>query len=196
MQIGLLADTHVPYRAPEISEAVLVALHGVDLIIHAGDVDEPWALDPLRRIAPVYAVRGNVHILDGSRGGETLPEALELDCSGFRIAVTHGHQAGLSLWWWRIRSAIRQLSGRWDFPAYDRVTIAALLRRFPHADVIVFGHTHRFYAEWWDDRLVVNPGAALSTSYFRVRYLSSVVRLTLEEGSAPRVKRIPVGEGE
>jgi len=33
---------HVPYRAAEITPQFLEALAGVDLILHAGDVDEPW----------------------------------------------------------------------------------------------------------------------------------------------------------
>ncbi|MGH7824677.1 MAG: metallophosphoesterase family protein, partial [Candidatus Binatia bacterium] len=53
-QIGLISDTHGLLR-PEIA----VALNGVDLIIHGGDIGKPEVLDGLREIAPVYAIKGN-----------------------------------------------------------------------------------------------------------------------------------------
>jgi len=36
------------------------ALHGVDLIIHAGDIGKEEVLAALEKIAPVVAVRGNM----------------------------------------------------------------------------------------------------------------------------------------
>jgi putative phosphoesterase len=47
------------------------ALHGCELIIHAGDVGRPEILDELRRIAPVVAVRGNI---DKGDWADQLPE--------------------------------------------------------------------------------------------------------------------------
>lgn len=196
MRIGLLADTHVPYRAAAIPERVLTALQGVDLILHAGDVDEPWALAPLQRLAPVYAVRGNYHLLDGSSGGATLPPSVEITAAGFHIAVTHGHQMGLLTPFWRVYVTWRNFRGQWRVPAYDAALIRALLRRFPRADVIVFGHTHRFYQEWWGNTLLVNPGAALATAYFAPPFRPSVACLTLTPGAPPGVERLDVSEKE
>jgi putative phosphoesterase len=53
--IGVISDTHGLLRPSAIE-----ALHGSNLIIHAGDVGRAVILDDLRRIAPVIAVRGNV----------------------------------------------------------------------------------------------------------------------------------------
>jgi uncharacterized protein len=53
--LGVISDTHGLMR-PE----AIVALRGVDLVIHAGDVGKPDVLDRLREVAPAYAVRGNV----------------------------------------------------------------------------------------------------------------------------------------
>lgn len=53
--IGVISDTHGLLR----SEAV-DALHGVDLIIHSGDIGRSFILDELGSIAPVIAVRGNM----------------------------------------------------------------------------------------------------------------------------------------
>jgi uncharacterized protein len=55
MIVGLISDTHGLLR-PEALEA----LRGSKLIIHAGDIGKPEILDQLNRIAPTFAVRGNV----------------------------------------------------------------------------------------------------------------------------------------
>ncbi|GIL52774.1 hypothetical protein Vafri_8558 [Volvox africanus] len=59
VRIGLISDTH-GVVCPE----VLQQLHGVDLILHAGDVGHHGGhaevLARLATLAPVYAVRGNV----------------------------------------------------------------------------------------------------------------------------------------
>ena len=52
---GVISDTH-GVLVPE----ALKILTGVDLIIHAGDIDTPAVLSELNRIAPVVAVRGNM----------------------------------------------------------------------------------------------------------------------------------------
>lgn len=190
MLIGVLADTHVPYRMPEIPGPVVEALRGVDFILHAGDVDEPWALAPLQALAPVLAVRGNYHILDRSAAGATLPRVVELDFAGRHLAMEHGFDIGPLAWVWKARSLLRQLSGHWDFPQYDAAIARCLLRRYPTADVIIFGHTHRYYCQWWGEKLVLNPGAALHTSYLRAPYTPSVVYLQLLPDSPPQAKRL------
>ena len=52
--IGIISDTHGLVR-PE----AVVALQGVDLILHAGDIGNQDVLETLGQIAPVIAVRGN-----------------------------------------------------------------------------------------------------------------------------------------
>ena len=53
--IGLISDTH-----GVIKEGVIKALKNCDLIIHAGDIGSINVIDSLRKIAPVYAIRGNI----------------------------------------------------------------------------------------------------------------------------------------
>jgi uncharacterized protein len=53
--VGLVSDTHGLLR-----RSAILALHGVELILHAGDIGKPEVLDGLRAVAPVIAVRGNV----------------------------------------------------------------------------------------------------------------------------------------
>jgi putative phosphoesterase len=52
--IGVISDTHGLLRAEAVE-----ALRGVDLIIHAGDIDTPEVIAVLQELAPVAAVRGN-----------------------------------------------------------------------------------------------------------------------------------------
>ena len=57
-RLGLLADTHDELCDwPAVSAKIAAALHGVDGILHCGDLTSPAALDSLRKIAPVIAVR-------------------------------------------------------------------------------------------------------------------------------------------
>ncbi len=55
MRIGVISDTHGLVRGE-----AMAALHGSDLILHAGDVGSSDDLEALAAIAPVLAVRGNV----------------------------------------------------------------------------------------------------------------------------------------
>ena len=54
-RIGVISDTH-----GHLEPRAVKALQGVDLILHAGDIDGPDVLGRLERIAPVVAVRGNM----------------------------------------------------------------------------------------------------------------------------------------
>jgi hypothetical protein len=55
VKLGIISDTHGLLR-PEVAPA----LHGVDRILHLGDVGKPFILTELAKIAPVNAIRGNV----------------------------------------------------------------------------------------------------------------------------------------
>jgi putative phosphoesterase len=190
MLIGILADTHIPYRISAIPNAVLGAFKDVDIILHAGDVDESWALDPLEKIAPVYAVSGNYHIFDRSSGGKQYPTTQTLSLCGFKIVVTHGHRMGWTTPFWRFYIMTRNIFGKVDSPWRDRILSRTLLRRYPQADIIVFGHTHRYFHSFFEEKLVINPGSACATSYFNVMVESTVALLTLAQGDKPILERI------
>ena len=123
--VGLVADTHGLVRAD-----VHQALHGVSLILHAGDVGGDEVLDELALIAPVHAVYGNTD----APGNPRLAAELAREIGGVRIHVSHGHELGSP-------------------------TPARLLERYAE-DVLVYGHTHRQLVTRAGGRLVVNPGAA------------------------------------
>jgi hypothetical protein len=80
-RIGLISDTHGLLR-----EEAVRALHGAELIIHAGDVGMPEILESLGAIAPVIAVRGNV---DTDPWTNALPATAVVESSGPAIYVLH-----------------------------------------------------------------------------------------------------------
>ena len=132
MRIAVLADTHSPRFWKACPPAVAEALDGVDLVLHAGDVCLPETLDELAAFAPVRAVRGNNDGPDVEAWGA--PEVLELTLEGVAVAMLHD-------------------SG----PAKGRG--ARLRRRFPEADLVVFGHSHIPWDEVHDGQRAFNPGS-------------------------------------
>jgi len=80
--VGVISDTHgllVP--------AAIKALHGVDLIIHAGDIGNTGVMDELKSIAPVVAVRGNMDMNEDLR---ELPETEAIQVGGVLLYIIHG----------------------------------------------------------------------------------------------------------
>ena len=129
----VLSDTHIRRRGRrKLPDAAYAHLDRADVILHAGDILVGEVLDELGGFAPVHAVLGNNDVeLVG-----LLPETVELEIDGVRLAMIHD-------------------SG----PAQGRA--GRMRRRFPDADVVVFGHSHIP----WDDagvdgQLLFNPGSA------------------------------------
>lgn len=187
LRVGLLSDTHLPHRMKRLPTEMFDVFDGVDVILHAGDVDRPVELDPLREMVPVYAVRGNVHFLDLSSGGVSLPRQVELHLAGRRVLLTHGHSPGLESLWVKGWDVVFRLVGASDKGRFNKCIACRLGRLYPGADVIVFGHTHRAYVGWMEDTLVVNPGAVAPT----LRERPSVARMWLGHGE-PEVEVVPL----
>lgn len=86
--IGVVSDTHGLLRPEAVRR-----LHGVDRIVHAGDVGTPAVLTALRALAPVTAVRGNN---DRGAWARRLPETATLAVGRVRLHVLHdGKTLGL-----------------------------------------------------------------------------------------------------
>ena len=81
MRVGVLSDTHNLLRP-----RVLELLDGCDRILHAGDVGDLHLLEPLRRIAPVEAIRGNT---DTGETAAALPDSLAGDLDGVSFLMVH-----------------------------------------------------------------------------------------------------------
>jgi hypothetical protein len=133
MIVAVLSDTHAPSRCRSLPAGVVQRLAGADLILHAGDVCTTSLLEELAVFAPVHVAIGNCDPPEiGAWGGEY---NVELDLEGVRVVVTH--DAG---------------------PKERRA--ARMRRRFPHADIVVFGHSHMPVLSWEEGLMLLNPGSA------------------------------------
>ncbi|MBU0704022.1 MAG: YfcE family phosphodiesterase [Chloroflexi bacterium] len=187
LTVGLLSDTHIPRRLKRLPDAALDALAGVDLILHAGDVDDPAALEPLRAIAPVHGVRGNVHLQDFSDGGASLPATVELELAGKRVVLVHGHWPGPIGFCFKGLHMVAQWLRLVDNGHLNRQAARRLARLYSTADVIVFGNSHRAHVERVGRALLVNPGAVCPTR----RERPTVARMRLVAGR-PEVEIVPL----
>jgi putative phosphoesterase len=163
MRLLVLSDTHLGAATVDrMPPEVWAMADDADAVLHAGDVCERAVLDALRRRAPVHAVLGNNdHALRGR-----LPEALELELAGVHIGMVH--DAGLT-------------AGR----------VARMARRFPGADVVVFGHSHEPTVELVDGGpLLVNPG---SPTQRRRQPVHTVAWLEVVDGAVREATLVEVG---
>jgi putative phosphoesterase len=173
MRAVVLADTHIRPDASRghatggrgfrrrLPDALLDALRNADVILHAGDVVTRHLLDELASYAPVHAVLGNN---DHSLVDE-LPKTLELVLDGVHVAMVHDSGAR---------------TGR---PARMR-------RRFPDADVVIYGHSHvPDDSVGVDGQRLFNPGSP--TERRRAPFRSYGV-LNLANGRVRRHEIIPV----
>ncbi len=136
MKIGLISDTHGD-AGRTARAAKLLKSHGVEAVIHCGDIGSQRVLIELVEVfeppkIPVYAVNGNVDYDDYVGAGvELLGDFGDIKLGGKRIAIAHGHDGA------RLYQLIA--SQRYDF--------------------VFTGHTHIR-----DDRRegrtrIINPGA-------------------------------------
>jgi putative phosphoesterase len=143
MKIGVVSDTH-GYLDPRLHEV----LEGVDVILHAGDVDSPDILEELKKIALVHAVRGNV---DGTDLDLPLTHTLQL--AGVQVEMQHilpSLQSEVEAW---SKGALR------GQPFHKRGH--NFLKNFDEATrVVIFGHSHEPCLLNMSQVLFFNPGSA------------------------------------
>lgn len=141
VRVAILSDTH-----GAVDPRVLEVVATCDLAVHGGDIGGGDVIEAIgRRLGPrdgsLHAVLGNNDIPDKWPECHRallpeLPERLEIDLPGGRLAVIHGHQT----------------------PARGRHE--RLRRMFPDAHAIVYGHSHRLVMDRLALPWVLNPGAA------------------------------------
>lgn len=162
MRVVVLSDTHAPRRWKSCPPAVAEHLRHADAILHAGDVCVARVLDELAQYAPVTAVCGNNDGPDVVEWGA--PETASLDLAGLRVAMIHD-------------------SG----PATGRTR--RMRRRFPDADLVVFGHSHIPMDLTGDGVRVFNPGSPTDR---RRQPHGTLGLLDIEDGVLLNARIVPV----
>ena len=162
MKIVAISDTHAPRRWKSCPPRVAGYLRGADLILHAGDVCTASVLDELAGFAPVHAVLGNNDGSDVAAWGA--PETLDLDLAGLKVSMIHD-------------------SG----PSAGR--LGRMRRRFPGADLVVFGHSHIPLDESADGLRIFNPGSPTDR---RRQPHGTIGLLTVAGGRLEQARIVPV----
>ena len=133
MRLLLLADTHVPRRAPDLPAQIWHEVAQADVVLHAGDWVEAGLLDELTaKAARLVACWGNNA---GPALRSRLPERADVVLDGLRFTVVHETGAA---------------GGR----------EARMSRLYPDTDVLVFGHSHIPWDSTTETGLrLLNPGS-------------------------------------
>lgn len=128
--IGVISDTHIPTRSVKIPEKVFEVFEGVDMILHAGDLECDSVIEELETIAPVVCVRGNCDT------NSNLNEAEVIDIEDVKVGLTHGVV----------------------YPRGDTQQLYYIAKELG-VDVLVSGHTHQPMVEKIGDVILLNPGS-------------------------------------
>ena len=133
----MIADTHVQ-SVQALSTALLQAIKDAECVVHCGDFVNTTVVNELRQMCRNFVgVYGNA---DPDDVRHILPPDTSIICEGKSIAVIHpfwgGYPAGLE----------------------DELTT-----RYPHADAILFGHTHETCNKVSNGTLLFNPGQAYAS---------------------------------
>ena len=139
-KIGLISDTHGCF-----DEKLRNFLAEVDEIWHAGDIGTIELSDQIAAFKPLKAVRGNA---DGGTLRIVWPEFNLFECEEVRVLMTH----------------IGGYPGR-----YDKRALGRILTDRP--GIFIAGHSHilRVQFDKKNNLLYLNPGAAGSYGFHRVR---------------------------
>ena len=132
-RVLVLSDTHLrPGGRRRLPDGVYEALEEAHVVLHAGDIVTAELLHELSGFGPTHAVLGNN---DLDPGLAHLPETRLEVIGDVRVAMVHdsGPRAGRE---------------------------SRMRRRFPDADVVVFGHSHiPWNQSGVDGQLLFNPGS-------------------------------------
>jgi uncharacterized protein len=86
LRLAVVADTH---SAPHPAMTTHLRLLSPDAILHAGDIGDLAVLDELAKIAPVFAVRGNIDVRAPGLPDHLILNVVSGDVSLLRILLMH-----------------------------------------------------------------------------------------------------------
>jgi hypothetical protein len=175
--VGLISDTHMPQRWAKLPTAVFDVLHGVDALLHAGDLGKLWVLDQLSAIAPVIAVHGND---DTTESQQNLPFQQVITVAGQRILLWHSHYPD--------RAA--EMASRQGDELVPKLQRSIQQAKQAGASVVVFGHWHIPLVYQQDGITVINPGAIASGNFFTRQMCQTVALLFIRDDGMPFVVHV------
>lgn len=146
--IGLIGDTHIPSRVPEIPKNIITDFkeRKIDYLIHLGDFDIPDVYQNLQKIFgkdKIIAIQGN---MDNKEIKQTLPKRMDITLYGYKVFITHGTGGPHDI--------IKNLNKLFDLTDYD---------------IIIFGHVHHPYNEKWSDgKLYLSPGTPTDKIFTKI----------------------------
>jgi putative phosphoesterase len=153
MRVVIISDTHAPRFWKQCPARLIPHLRRAELILHAGDVCVASVLEELAAYAPVRVVQGNNDGADVAAWGAE--ETAEFHLEGLRVAMIHDSGAR---------------TGR----------LNRLHRRFPDADLVVFGHSHIPLDESDATLRIINPGSPTDK---RRQTHGTIATLTVADGA-------------
>ena len=157
--VAIIADTHLPKGKRGLPDACVRRIVRADLVIHLGDFSTVPTYEEIGALRPeLVAVHGNV---DEPALRRRLPERLEFDVAGVKLALIH--DAG---------------------PRQGR--LARMRRAFPDADAVLFGHSHLPLHEREGGFQIFNPGSPTE----RRRAPSHTMGIATIRGGAVRLRHV------
>jgi uncharacterized protein len=126
--LAAVSDTH---SLPHQKTLERLAALKPTAILHGGDIGDLAVLDQLAKVAPVYAVRGNI-----DSNARDLPDVLTIDIGALRILLTH-----IAVYGPKLRGEIAQMAKQ------------------AKAQLVVCGHSHVPFIGLDKGLTVFNPGS-------------------------------------
>jgi hypothetical protein len=171
--VGVISDTQTSAKITDLPKEIEDIFKGVEprhqnfgvgvnLIIHAGDVEKPEFIKRLEKIAPIFAVKGN---MDFGEVEEKLPAGILLKIYDWRIGIVH---SPLSFW---IGSHFNQV----------QEVVAEKLAKKESFDILIFGHTRHPYLKEINSGgkkiLLINPGSATLPFIFSDKLSVAILKI-------------------
>ncbi len=163
MLIGLISDTHLAKPEEELPFQIETAFKGVELILHAGDIWVPSALDQLESIAPVMAAWGDDDMESDLGGDPRMLNERTINIGGVNLWLVHEKPAFGAIVPRVNRIFSRNMEPEWEVP-----------------QAVIYGHTHKTLVENYKGVLVVNPGSPTWPNNFPE--LGTVGLLSIDSG--------------
>lgn len=157
MRLGLISDTHIPEVAQELPPQIAEIFRGVDLILHCGDIYDPFVLDELERTAPVLAAMGDDDPYV-TRKDSRVKRKHVLKIEGHTLWLVH------------------------EKPASH--VLASQQKEHDNPDIVIFGHEHATLVQRHDGVLFVNPGSPTFLNYQRGPGTVGILDIDSDEAQA------------